>query len=70
MATKTLERTAPDISCDHCVKTITQALNALTGVGAVEVDIDTKRVRAAFDPDLVDEQRIEAALEEEGYPVA
>ena len=68
--TTTLTRTAPDISCDHCAHAITGALTALTGVGRVDVDVDSKRVDVAFDDGLTSAEEIDAALKAEGYPPA
>ncbi len=60
----------PDISCQHCVKTINTALGALTGVQAVETDIPTKTVHLRYDPSQVSLETVEAALDEAGYTVA
>ena len=67
-APQTLIRTAPDISCDHCAHAIDQALTALDGVAQVRVDVDAKRVEIEHDPSRVDAGRIDAVLEDEGYP--
>jgi copper ion binding protein len=68
MATATY--TAPDISCEHCQRAIEDAVGALPGVEAVQVDIPSKRVEVRYDPEKVDQAQLEATLEEEGYPVA
>ncbi len=68
----TIERatlTAPDISCGHCVATIERALRALEGVKAVSASETTKQVTVDYDPSRVSLERIEATLDEEGYPV-
>jgi copper chaperone len=61
---------APDISCDHCISSIEKAVAKLPGVRFVGGDPDGKRVTVEYDPSLVDVGSIEAAMEEEGYPVA
>ncbi|HXT34000.1 MAG TPA: heavy-metal-associated domain-containing protein [Chloroflexota bacterium] len=61
---------APDISCEHCQRAIEGALGDLPGVSQVQVDIPSKRVEVRFDPTSIDSARLEAALEEEGYPVS
>ena len=69
----TIERatlTAPDISCGHCVATINKAVGAIDGVRRVEASEQTKQVQIEFDPGKVSLARIEAVLDEEGYPVA
>ncbi len=60
----------PDVSCEHCVKTIDGALGALAGVEAVRTDIPTKTVRVRYEPDKVSLQQIEATLDDAGYTVA
>ena len=69
----TIERatlTAPDISCEHCVATVTKAVGGLTGVRTVSASEQTKQIAVEFDPAKVSLAQIEAALDEEGYPVA
>ena len=65
-----LTLTAPDISCDHCVNTIRKTLSALPGVEFLNADIASKQVTLQYDPGKTQLTVIEAALEEEGYPVA
>jgi copper chaperone len=60
----------PDISCDHCARTIDQTLSPLPGVRRVVVDVPGKRVRLDYDEGQADLAAIRAALDEEGYPVA
>lgn len=67
MTQVTLE--APDISCDHCIMSIEKAITQLPGVRFVSGDPDTKLVIIELDPDVADVAAIEAAMEEEGYPV-
>ncbi len=72
-STATLDRVtlvAPDISCQHCVATVTREVGSLPGVADVQVDLPTKRVTIAFDPSQVTLEQIEATLDEAGYPVA
>jgi copper chaperone len=67
MTQLTLE--APDISCDHCIQSIEKAVTKLPGVRFISGDPEGKRVVIAFDPAVVEQDAIEAAMEEEGYPV-
>ena len=67
MATTTL--TVPDISCEHCEKTITNALTPLEGVREVKVDIPAKQVHVEYDQALVNVERFKEILQEEEYPV-
>ncbi len=68
MATTTL--TVPDISCEHCERTITGALKPVEGIRAVKVDIPAKQVKVDFDERIVNVDRMKAILQEEDYPVA
>lgn len=67
MAQTTLS--VPDISCEHCERTITEALSPLDGVRNVKVDIPAKQVRVDYDEATVDVERFKAVLQEEEYPV-
>ena len=58
----------PDISCEHCVNAITDATKGL-GVETVQVDLPSKKVYLAFDPNRVSEQALKAAIEDEGYGI-
>jgi len=60
----------PDVSCEHCVKTINTTLGELSGVESVETDIPTKMVRLRYNPALVSMETVEAALDDAGYTVA
>jgi copper chaperone len=60
----------PDISCEHCVKTINGALGALSGIESVSTDIPSKTVQLRYDPAQVSIEQIEATLDDEGYSVA
>jgi copper chaperone len=60
----------PDISCEHCVKTINTALGALQGVQSVETDISSKTVHLCYDPSQIALETVEATLDEAGYALA
>lgn len=60
---------APDISCDHCIKSIEKAVTGLPGVRFVGGDPESQMVSVEYDPALVQLTAIENAMEEEGYPV-
>lgn len=68
MAQTTLS--VPDISCEHCERTITQALSPLEGVKHVTVDIPAKQVQVEYDGAIVSVDRFKEILQEEDYPVA
>ena len=67
MATTVLN--VPDISCEHCERTITNALTPVEGIRAVRVDIPAKQVRVDYDEATVDVNRMQTILQEEDYPV-
>ena len=60
----------PDISCEHCERTVKNALTPVQGIQNVVVDIPTKRVEVTFDADKVGVDRMKEILQEEDYPVA
>lgn len=60
----------PDISCEHCERAIKRALEPVTGVATVEVDIPAHTVRVAFDESRVALESLEEILAQEEYPVA
>ncbi len=68
MATTVLN--VPDISCEHCERTITRALSPLAGVQGVRVDIPAHQVRVEYDERQTSLREIEHVLEGEDYPVA
>lgn len=62
--------TVPDISCEHCVKAVTNALTPVDGIQQVSVDIPTKQVTVDYDASQVNIEQMQAILAEEDYPVA
>jgi copper chaperone len=60
----------PEVSCEHCVKTINSALGQLRGVESVSTDIPSKTVQLRYDPAQVSMDTIEATLDDAGYTVA
>ena len=60
----------PDISCEHCERTITETLSPVEGVRSVKVDIPAKAVTVEYDEATVSVDRFKELLKEEDYPVA
>jgi copper chaperone len=60
----------PDVSCEHCVKTINGALGAVAGVEQVSTDIPSKTVRLRYDAAQVSMEKIEEVLDDAGYTIA
>lgn len=59
----------PNISCNHCVHTITMEVSDLDGVQSVVADVDTKNATIVFEPPAT-ETAIKELLAEIDYPVA
>ena len=60
-----IELTLPDMTCGHCVRTVTEVARRLDPQSKVETDLPTHRARIET---TADEQALRQALEEEGYP--
>lgn len=60
---------APDISCDHCRRTIEQEVGSMDGILSVSVDVPAREVNVSYDPDRTSPGEIIRRLDEEGYPV-
>ena len=60
----------PDISCEHCERTITNALAPVDGVRTVNVDIPAKQVQVDYDERRIGVDRMQQILGNEDYPVA
>ncbi len=56
------------MSCQHCVNAVTYALNSVTGVTAVTVDLDSGTATYSEETP-VDAADIRRAVEEAGYKV-
>ena len=64
---KTVTYTIPNISCNHCVHTITTEVADVAGVKTVVADKDTKQAVITFDTPAT-EELIVATLTEINYP--
>ncbi|MEZ5174934.1 MAG: heavy-metal-associated domain-containing protein [Acidimicrobiia bacterium] len=60
----------PDISCDHCKRSIEGAVAPLEGVASAEVSIGDRTVAVVFDADKVTVADIIEAIDTQGYEVA
>ena len=67
--TTTVTYSIPNISCNHCVHTITMELNDMEGVSSVNADAESKQATVRFDPPAT-ESGIKGLLAEINYPVA
>jgi copper chaperone len=58
----------PGIHCDHCKAAVARELQAVEGVEAVDVDLESKRVVVTGGE--LDDAALRAAIDEAGYEVA
>jgi len=65
----TVTYSVPNISCGHCVQTITAELKQLAGVQEVKASAEAKRVEVSYEAPAT-EAAIESLLAEINYPVA
>jgi len=56
--------------CQTCVKSVTTALQALPGVGQVDVSLAAGRASVACDPGLVSAAELRKAIEDAGFDTA
>jgi copper chaperone len=68
--TQEITLSVPDVSCEHCVKTVNGTLGALPGVETVSTDIPTKSVHLRYDASQLSMMQIETTLDDVGYTVA
>ena len=57
------------MSCQHCVKAVSDAVNALPGIDSVEVDLDAGLVTVQHDPAQSPLDKIKAEIDDQGYDV-
>lgn len=58
------------MTCQHCVQTITDALQKITGLNSVEVDLDKKEVGVKFNENETSLQEISDKIIEVGFELA
>ena len=56
------------MTCEHCVRSVTEEVSAVDGVSGVEVDLASGRVTVTGDRPL-DDEAVRAAVEVAGYEV-
>ena len=60
-----IELTVKDMTCGHCVSTVTKALKAVDPQASVEVDLANKRVRVETQQAV---ETLTQALQQAGFP--
>jgi len=67
--TTTVTYSIPNISCNHCVHTVTMEVSEIDGVQSVVANVETQQATIIFDPPAT-EDAIKGLLAEINYPVA
>ncbi len=60
-----IELTLPDMTCGHCVRTVTETVQQVDPAAQVEIDLPSHALRIRSDAPA---ERFKAALADEGYP--
>ncbi|MGH7476839.1 MAG: heavy-metal-associated domain-containing protein [Longimicrobiales bacterium] len=55
------------MSCEHCVRSVTQALRSVDGVESAEVDLGAGRARVRYDASRTTPRQLVGAVMDEGY---
>ncbi|MDR1831897.1 MAG: copper ion binding protein [Fusobacteriaceae bacterium] len=58
------------MSCQHCVKAVTEAVSAIPGVSDVAVSLEKKTVTFTHDPEKAPLKKIADEIEDIGYDVS
>jgi len=67
--TTTVTYSIPNISCNHCVHTVTMEVSDIEGVKSVVAEVETQQATISFDPPAT-ETAIKDLLVGINYPVA
>ncbi|XSC45680.1 MerR family DNA-binding protein [Bradyrhizobium sp. RDT10] len=67
---KTIMFKVEGMHCDGCARTVAAVVSAEPGVQKTSVSFKTRQARILFDPRVVSEDRLEAAIRQAGYSVA
>ena len=59
--------TVEGMTCQHCVKTITDALNGQSGVYKVGVDLDKREVKIEYDEEKTTLKQISGRIVDLGF---
>ena len=68
MSVQELSYTVSGMTCAHCTAAVTEEVEQVSGVNAVEVDLDTKRVVVRGED--VSDDAVREAIREAGYEAA
>jgi copper ion binding protein len=70
MSNEQIELDVRGMSCGSCVRHVTEALQGLPGVDAVDVELAAGKARVRHDPRRVTAAQLIAAVEDAGYEVS
>ena len=65
MEMKTLK--VEGMSCEHCVRAVTQAIDGCAGTKKIKVDLQSGTASFDFNPDKTSLVKIKTAIEEAGF---
>jgi copper chaperone len=57
------------MTCEHCVKAVTNAISALPGIGKVKVSLKANTATVEYDAEKVTLDAIHTAIKDEEYDV-
>lgn len=57
------------MTCEHCMKTISNAVHKLVGINNVDIDLDNKKVTVEFDQDKETIDNIQGTMIEAGFEI-
>ena len=58
------------MTCQHCVETITKALNKISGLNSIVVNLDDKEVSVRFDGNKTNLQEIISKIIDVGFELS
>lgn len=62
-----IEMTLPDMTCGHCVRTVTSTVHQIDASAKVTIDLPSHKLQIESDRPA---EAFKAALADEGYPAA
>ena len=66
---ETINLTVEGMSCGHCVSSIKNSVEALNGIGKVNVDLRSKKVIVEYDSNKINTQTIKDTISDQGYNI-
>ncbi len=55
------------MTCEGCVRSVTKALQGVSGVASVEVSLEHAEAKVTYSPREVSVERLKAAVDDAGY---